>query len=52
MRGCASSASKACSETVPAYATLILHYDPLVLTCAQAIDWVREEMKSVQETAG
>ena len=37
-------------EMVPAYATLLLHYDPLILTCAQAIDWVRDEMHSVQET--
>ena len=26
-------------ETVPAYASLLLHYDPLVLTYAQASDW-------------
>lgn len=28
-------------ETVPAYATLLVHYDPLALTYAQAADWVR-----------
>ncbi len=35
-------------EMVPAYASLVVHYDPLRLTCAQATDWVREEMLKVE----
>jgi len=31
-------------ETVPAYATLVVHYDPLTLTYAQASDWVSREI--------
>jgi len=31
-------------ETVPAYATLLLHYDPLLLTYAQASEWVNIEL--------
>ncbi len=29
------------AETVPAYATLLVHYDPLLLTCSQLADWIR-----------
>ncbi len=35
-------------ETVPAYATLLVCYDPLVLTYAQAAGWVRAEMDRVE----
>jgi inhibitor of KinA len=35
-------------ETVPAYATLLIHYDPLVLTYAQASDLVNIEIAKVQ----
>ena len=38
-------------ETVPAYATLLLHYDPLVLTYAQVSDRVTIEMAKVKSTA-
>jgi inhibitor of KinA len=31
-------------ETVPAYASLLVHYDPLALTFAQASDWVEKTM--------
>ena len=29
-------------ETVPAYCTLLIHYDPLVLTFDQVTLWVRD----------
>jgi KipI family sensor histidine kinase inhibitor len=35
-------------ETVPAYATLLLHYDPLLLTYAQASEWVNIELAKVK----
>ena len=35
-------------ETVPAYATLLVHYDPLALTYAQAADWVNKQMDKVR----
>jgi KipI family sensor histidine kinase inhibitor len=38
-------------ETVPAYATLLVHYDPLVLSCAQATDWLKAEMALSEEAA-
>jgi KipI family sensor histidine kinase inhibitor len=38
-------------ETVPAYATLLLHYDPLVLTYAQVSDWVKMELARVNSAA-
>ncbi len=31
-------------EMVPAYASLVVHYDPLRLTYAEVMDWVRAEM--------
>jgi inhibitor of KinA len=34
-------------ETIPAYATLLLHYDPLVITYAQATEWVNVELTKV-----
>ena len=38
-------------ETAPAYATLLVHYNPLVLTSAQVIDWLRAEMTVIEEAA-
>ncbi|HEX8990672.1 MAG TPA: 5-oxoprolinase subunit PxpB [Anaerolineales bacterium] len=38
-------------EMVPAYATLLIHYDPLVLTCDQVTGWLEEEMAVVEEAA-
>ncbi len=38
-------------ETVPAYATLLVHYDPLVVTYAQASDWIMEHMAHAEESA-
>src|SRR5208283_5953645 len=35
-------------ETVPAYATLLVHYDPLALTYAQISDWVDAKMDQVE----
>jgi inhibitor of KinA len=37
-------------ETVPAYASLLVHYDPLALTFAQASDWVEETMTEAEST--
>ncbi len=36
-------------ETVPAYATLLVHYDPLALTFSQARDWIQEQMAHAEE---
>ncbi len=38
-------------ETVPAYATLLVHYDSLVLTYAQVSDWVGAEMDRAESNA-
>ncbi|MBI2758540.1 MAG: 5-oxoprolinase subunit PxpB [Chloroflexi bacterium] len=38
-------------ETVPAYAALLVHYDPLVLTYAQVSAWVGAEMDRVELNA-
>ena len=35
-------------ETVPAYATLLLHYDPLILPYAQVSKWVNIELAKVR----
>lgn len=37
-------------ETVPAYATLLVHYDPLVLSFAQIKDHLRVKISQVEET--
>jgi KipI family sensor histidine kinase inhibitor len=37
-------------ETVPAYGTLILHYDPLILTYAKISKWVRATLDQVEDT--
>ena len=36
-------------ETVPAYSTLLIHYDPLTLTFDQVTDWVRERMTQLDD---
>ena len=36
-------------ETAPAYASLVVYYDPLTLTFAQASDWVRAQTVEVEE---
>jgi KipI family sensor histidine kinase inhibitor len=36
-------------ETVPAYATLLVHYDPLVLSFTQIKNILREELAQIQE---
>ncbi len=36
-------------ETVPAYATLLVYYDPLVLTFEQIVEQVKTEMDRVEE---
>jgi KipI family sensor histidine kinase inhibitor len=38
-------------ETVPAYATLLVHYDPLILTYAQVTDWLQAELAHQAEAA-
>jgi inhibitor of KinA len=37
-------------ETVPAYGTLVLHYDPLILTYAEIRKWVRATLDQVEAT--
>jgi inhibitor of KinA len=36
-------------ETVPAYCTLLVHYDPLTLTFDQVTGWLRGQMERVEE---
>lgn len=36
-------------ETVPAYTTLLVHYDPLILTATEIYDWVREKLDYVED---
>ncbi len=38
-------------EAVPAYATLLVHYDPLLLSFAQVTEWLKREMALVEEAA-
>jgi len=38
-------------EMVPAYATLLVHYDPFVLTYAKISDWINAEMERVESSA-
>jgi KipI family sensor histidine kinase inhibitor len=38
-------------ETVPAYATLLIHYDPLVLSFTQAKNYLQEKMIQVNDRA-
>ncbi len=37
-------------ETVPAYSTLLIHYDPLTLTFDQVTHWVRDKMTQLDES--
>jgi inhibitor of KinA len=37
-------------EIVPSYCTLLVHYDPLILTFAQAADWAQDEMTRMQDS--
>ena len=37
-------------EMVPAYGTLLLHYDPLILTYAKISKWVRAKLDQVEDT--
>jgi inhibitor of KinA len=37
------------TETVPAYGTLLVHYDPLLLSFRQLKDYLREKLTQVQE---
>jgi inhibitor of KinA len=39
------------TETVPAYASLLVHYDPLILTYTQATDWVRGQVDRTESAA-
>ena len=36
-------------ELVPAYATLLVHYDPLIIGYAEVADWARGRMDRAQE---
>jgi inhibitor of KinA len=38
-------------ETVPAYATLLIHYDPLILTYAEIRNWVHEKLDHIQDAS-
>ena len=38
-------------ETVPAYSTLLIHYDPLTLTFGQVSHWVRDKMTQLDRNA-
>jgi KipI family sensor histidine kinase inhibitor len=37
-------------ETVPAYCTLLIHYDPLILTFNQVSGWVRDKLTQVDDS--
>jgi len=37
-------------ETVPAYATLLIHYDPLILSFTEARNYLQEELARVDDT--
>src|SRR5215216_3428251 len=36
-------------ETVPAYRTLLIHYDPLVLTAEEIQEWVRAKLDQMED---
>jgi len=38
--------------TVPAYSTIVIHYDPLVLTYAQICNWTLTKLGQVEEATG
>ena len=37
-------------ETVPAYSTLLIHYDPLMLTFEQVVHWVRDKITQLDDS--
>jgi inhibitor of KinA len=37
-------------ELVPSYCTLLVHYDPLILTFAQVADWVQDGMTRMRDS--
>ena len=39
-------------ETVPTYATVLIHYDPLLLSFARIQEWVRWKLEQMQGAAG
>ncbi len=39
-------------EAVPGYITLLIHYDPLLLTYDQILAWVRKQAAQAQDEAG
>ena len=45
-----SSALDGIIETVPAYATLLVHYDPLILSYAQVKNYLRARIAQVEES--
>ncbi|MBV6449522.1 MAG: Kinase A inhibitor [Anaerolineales bacterium] len=46
-----SSSTNGIIETVPAYATLLIHYDPLIVSFTQIKKLVQEKIRQVEETA-
>jgi len=44
-----TSAVKGIIETIPAYATLLVHYDPLALSFTQIKNILREKLNQIQE---
>src|SRR5215212_7271768 len=36
-------------ETVPAYGTLLIHYDPLILTYSKINQWTRSKLEQIQD---
>ena len=46
-----ASPFKGVIETVPAYTTLLVQYDPLVISFTQVRDFLREKISQVEETA-
>jgi KipI family sensor histidine kinase inhibitor len=37
-------------ETVPAYGTLLIHYDPLILDYSKANQWVKSKLEQIQDS--
>jgi inhibitor of KinA len=46
-----TDAAEGIIETVPAYATLLVYYDPLILTYEKLSEWVNAEMDRVESNA-
>jgi KipI family sensor histidine kinase inhibitor len=46
-----SSSLAGIRETVPSYATLLIHYDPLLLTYSQIADWISLKLDYVESAA-